>query len=111
MLLVLLAPCTPHDVVAEAERHVDLGTPWLDDLGRLLLFFSSFYLHKENLNHKHKHEKKGSYAENREITRRVAWIAEQNRPFLESLENKRYKVDQHPKGPELEPEVTPSVGS
>ena len=40
--------------------------------------------------------KKGSYAENREISRRVAWIAEENASLYAALENKRYKVTQHP---------------
>ena len=48
-------------------------------------------------------KKRGSYAENREITRRVAWIAESRRPYFEALEAKRYKVDQHPKDPEPPP--------
>ena len=48
-------------------------------------------------------KKKGSYAENREISRRVAWIAELRSSQFQSLEYKRYKVDQHPKDPEPEP--------
>ena len=48
-------------------------------------------------------KKKGSYAENREISRRVAWIAELRASQFQCLENKRYKVDQHPKDPEPEP--------
>ena len=48
-------------------------------------------------------KKKGSYAENREISRRVAWIAEERAPEFQSLEAKRYKVGQHPKDPEPQP--------
>ena len=50
-----------------------------------------------------KREKIGSYAENREITRRVAWIAESRRPYFEALEAKRYKVGERPKDPEPPP--------
>ena len=46
---------------------------------------------------------KCSYAENREISRRVAWIAELRASQFQCLENKRYKVDQHPKDPEPQP--------
>lgn len=87
MLLELLARRAPHDVVAD-----------LTALGRLLCFLI-FFIHIK-IEHKHKHEKKGSYQENREISRRVAWIAEQRRHEFEALVNKRYKVDQHPKDPE-----------
>ena len=48
-------------------------------------------------------KKKGSYAENREISRRVAYLAEHRASQFHCLENKRYKVDQHPKDPEPEP--------
>ena len=46
MLLELLARCAQHDVVAEAEGHVD-RVPWLDDLGRLLLFLILFLSQKK----------------------------------------------------------------
>ena len=42
MLLEVLARRAPHDVVAEAEGHGALVFPWLDDLGRLLLFLILF---------------------------------------------------------------------
>ena len=64
---------------------------------------SSFFLHRRNVKRKHNHGKKGSFQENREISRRVAWIAELRASQFQCLENKRYKVDQHPKDPEPEP--------
>ena len=97
----MLARRTPHHVVAEAQGHVN-RVLWLDDLGRLLLFSRPC-----SFTYKCKTQtqtwKKCSYAENREISRRVAWIAELMAPQYAAFEKKRYKVDQHPKDPEPEP--------